>query len=116
MQNVDEINKGPFVNPITGQKNVEEVLTEKEARKRGYFDFDFLLRHLEDDNEFIKWFVIQGKHVIVDLEKPYLQYRKSTQINHDRILKEDSQVSQVSNSIGITACAIEDQGCISCSG
>jgi hypothetical protein len=73
-----------FINPITGEP-VDETISEREARNRGYFDLQFLLRHLEDDNEFVKYFVIDGKKVLVHLEKPYLHYKKVTQINQDRL-------------------------------
>lgn len=76
-------------NPITGLP-VDEVITEKEARSRGYFELEFLLRNLEDDNEFIKFFIVKDKHIIVQLEKPYLNYKKKTQINHNRVLSDGS--------------------------
>lgn len=72
-------------NPITGGP-VDEIITEKEARRRKYFELEFLLRYLEDDNEFVKYFIVDGKKIIVDLEKPYLQYKKPTQINHERVI------------------------------
>lgn len=97
-----------FKNRITGG-TVDEVITEKEARKRGYFDLQFLLRYLEDDNEFLKYFIVDGKKVIVNLEKPYLNYKKPTDINHDRVI-EASELEKVK------ACTIDGQDCESCSG
>jgi hypothetical protein len=99
-------------NPIGGGP-VDEVIGEKEARKRGYFDLQFILRHLEDDNEFVKFFVVEGKKIIVQLEKPYLQYKKSTQINHERILSSPVQTSVI-QAITAPSCSMDDEGCVSC--
>ena len=77
-----------FINPINGEP-VDEIIKEREAKARGYFDMQFLLKYLEDDNEFVKYFIIDGKKIIVDIEKPYLQYKKPTQINHERVLNTD---------------------------
>jgi len=73
-----------LVNPITGLR-VDEVIKEKEAKERGYLTLEFILKYLEDDNEFVKYFVIDGKRVIVSLDKPHTHYKKATQINHKRI-------------------------------
>lgn len=113
---LEEVNKGPFVNPLTGLKNIDEVITEKEAKKRGYFELQHLLRYLEDDNEFVKYFIIEGKHILVDLEKPYLQYKKHTQINHERIIQTPQEDDKLPVAITGNTCTIEDEGCISCSG
>lgn len=99
-----------MINPIDG-KPVDEIIKEKEARKRGYFEMEFMLKYLEDDNEFVKFFIIDGKKVVVDIEKPYLQYKKPTDINQERV-HQDLDVIPVS----ANACAIDDPGCESCSG
>jgi len=101
-----------YKNPITGE-NVDEVITEKEARKRGYFDLQFILRHLEDDNEFVKYFIVEGKKIIVDLEKPYLNYKKNTQINHERVLTALDVVGPVKSTPAPESCSMDD-GCVSC--
>jgi len=103
-------------NPITGTP-VDEVITEKEARKRGYFDLQFRLRHLEDDNEFVNYFIVEGKKIIVELERPYLNYKKKTQINHERVLGTDQVPTIAPRSIAEpVACSLDDDSCISCSG
>lgn len=102
--------KERLINPIDG-KPVDEIIKEKEARRRGYFDMEFMLRHLEDDNEFVKFFIVDGKKIVVDLEKPYLQYKHSTQINHERVHKEEELAP-----LPVVACSIDDPGCESCSG
>lgn len=87
MEEAKKIEEQVLRNPITGLP-VDEIINEKEARKRGYFDLEFRLRYLEDDNEFVNYFVVEGKKIVVDLEKPYLQYKKKTQINHKRVLEQ----------------------------
>ncbi len=72
-------------NPITGSP-VDEVITEKESRKRGFNDLQFRLKYLEDDNEFIEYYIVDGRRIIVEREKPYLNYKKKTEINHERVL------------------------------
>ena len=64
MSKIEEVK---LINPITGLP-VDEIITEDEATKRGYFEYEFLLRYLEDDNEFIKYFVVDGKKIVVDLK------------------------------------------------
>lgn len=110
--------KEQLINPMTG-KPVDEIITEKEAKKRGYFDYQFLLKYLEDDNEFVKFFMYDGKEIIVDLEKPYLQYKKPTQINHERVLNDAKPEKQINNSTNIyksDTCNVDDEGCVNCSG
>lgn len=101
--------------PITGAK-VHEVISEKEGRKRGYFDFQFILRYLEDDNEFIKEFKLQdGTRILVQLEKPYLHYKKPTQINHERVLADEQPIEVGKATLAAPVCNM-DEGCLSCSG
>lgn len=103
-------------NPIDG-KIVDEIIKEKEARQRGYFELEFLLKYLEDDNEFVKYFIVNDKKIVVDLEKPYLQYKKKTQVNHERILQEKEKKVQVDQStiVPVDACCdLVDGTCISC--
>jgi len=88
-----------LINPITGQQ-VDEIIKEKEAKSRGYFELEFILRHLEDDNEFVKYFIVDGKKIVVDLDKPMTQYKKPTQINHERVVSD--------------TCGIDEPECLSC--
>jgi len=100
-------------NPITGNP-VDEVISEKEGRKRGYFELEFILKHLEDDNEFVKYFIVAGKSIIVQLEKPYLNYKKPTQVNHERVLNglDIVQLKPV-ETVAAASCNM-DEGCVSC--
>jgi len=110
--------KEQFINPITG-KPVDKYLKEKEAREQGYFDFQFMLRHLEDENEFVKYYIVNGESIIVDMDRPNLQYKKPSNLNYDRILQENKQVQKESNISVVSSadvCNIDDEGCISCSG
>lgn len=102
-------------NPINGAV-VDEIIKEKEARQRGYFDLQFLLRYLEDDNEFVKYFIIDGKKIVVDLEKPYLQYKKPTQINHDRVIPEAKSETQEDKlpTVPTDCCSVDPGECLSC--
>lgn len=110
--------KEQFINPITG-KPVDKYLKEKEAREQGYFDFQFMLRHLEDENEFVKYYIVNGESIIVDMDRPNLQYKKPSNLNYDRILQENKQVQKESNVSVVSStdvCNIDDKSCISCSG
>lgn len=117
-----------LINPITGE-SVDESISEREAKSRGYFDFQFILKYLEDENEFVKFFIVDGKRILVHIEKPHLQYKKKPQINHERVLQiqeevlpqvteetEDHQLSVVP----VVTCSIvsgdPDNSCLSCSG
>lgn len=99
-----------LINPIDGLP-VDEVVKEKEAKSRGYLDLEFILRHLEDENEFVKLFTVDGKRILVDMEKPMTQYRKPVQINHERLYSE-----KVEPVVVPSTCAIDDPTCESCSG
>ena len=113
----EEVKEVPvkLVNPITGE-GVDEVIKEDEARKRGYLDFNFLLRHLEDENEFIKYFIVNGKKIIVDIARPNLQYKKPVSINHERIheIEKRKEADIVSTIPTPATCSIDDAECISC--
>jgi len=112
MSKIEEVK---LINPITGLP-VDEIITEDEATKRGYFEYEFLLRYLEDDNEFIKYFVVDGKKIVVDLKKPYLQYRKPTQINHERVHNTEPEIIVVARPVelAVQACSIDNPDCESC--
>lgn len=105
-------------NPITNEV-VDEIIKEKEAKERGYFDLQFLLRNLEDENEFVKFFIVNKKKIIVDMDRPHLQYRKPVLVNHERVLQETAQTTEAPNLPRVStanACSIDDEGCTSCSG
>lgn len=99
-------------NPITGYP-VDEVISEKEARKRGFNDLQFRLKYLEDDNEFVEYYVIDEKKIIVEREKPYLNYKKKTGINHERVLGAVT-TNEVRNTVEPAVCSIDDPDCLSC--
>lgn len=114
-----------YVNPITG-KHVDECITEKEAKERGYLNFEFMLRYLEDENEYVKFFIIEGKHIIVDIAKPNLQYKHKPSLSYERLFKGEELLSNsntrsaISNTGGSStsntnpvACSM-DEGCVSC--
>lgn len=112
--------KERFINPITGEE-VDEIIKESEAKLRGYLDFQFMLRYLEDENEFVKYFIVNGKKIIVDIQKPTLQYKKPVSIDHERVLRTEPRENTVPSigTIGVvaTTCNIDDQSsCLSCSG
>lgn len=101
-------------NPITNEP-VDEIIKQDEAEKRGYFDFQFMLKNLEDENEFVKFFIVNGKKIIVDIKKPNLEYKKPPLLNHARILDDmTGRVASAGNAVA--ACGLDDEGCISCSG
>lgn len=102
-------------NPINNEV-VDEIIKEKEARQRGYFEYQFMLRHLEDDNEFVKYFIIDGKKIVVDLEKPYLQYKKATQINHERVIPQTEKKTQENqlSAVPVDCCSVDPGECLSC--
>lgn len=102
-----------LVNPIT-HLPVDEVIKENEARKRGMLDLEFILKYLEDENEYIKYFVVDGKRIVVDIEKPTIHYKRPTLINHDRVHGDfENGVAEPAK-----ACAIHEESgpCESCSG
>lgn len=113
----EEVKEVPvrLINPITGEQ-VDEVIKEDEARKRGYLDFNFLLRHLEDENEFIKYFIVDGKKIIVDIARPNLQYKKPVSINHERVhqIEEKKETAVVPIIPAPATCNIDDGECVAC--
>ena len=103
-------------NPITGL-SVDEIIKEKEAKERKYFELEFILRHLEDENESIKHFIVNGKHIIVQMNNPQTQYKKTPILNHERILGTEYEGGEcrIDNPIvEPTACSISDPECLSC--
>jgi hypothetical protein len=105
-------------NPITGQP-VHEVITQNEATKRGYLTLEFLMAHLEDENESFKFFIIGDQHVIVNTNNPMTQYKKKPILDYSRILDTSGtpeEVGRVRAEPGVKACSLDDEGCISCSG
>ena len=110
--------KEQFVNPITGKK-VDKYLKEKEAKEQGYFDFQFMLKYLEDENEFVKFYLVNGESILVDMDRPNLQYKKPMNLNYERVLQENKEVQEetdISNISVPATCSLDDEGCISCSG
>jgi len=110
--------KVQFINPITG-KSVDKYLKEKEAREQGYFDFQFMLKYLEDENEFIKFYIVEGVSILVDMDKPNLQYKKKLNLDYDRVLQTDKEVQKEINTTtipAVTVCSLDDESCVSCSG
>jgi len=112
--------KEQVINPFTG-KICSESITEKEARERGYEDLQFILRYLEDDNEYYQWFKIEGVDVIVKRSRPTFNYKKPTQINHERLFNEGvkteekkKQAPVISPLVSNTTCNIGDEECLSC--
>lgn len=110
-----------FVNPITG-KPVDELITEAEAVMRGYLTFEFMMRHLEDENESVKYFVVDDKKILVTLAKPMTHYKEKPTLNHARIFGETSSygstdsVRPVLSSTPSPTVCVMDEGCVSCSG
>lgn len=107
-----------LINPITG-KEVDEIIKEKEARDRGYFDFQFMLKYLEDENEFVKYFKIKGREIVVDMAKPMLEYKKKLNLDYERILQIATQETRnniTSLSIASTCSVDSPAECLSCSG
>ena len=110
--------KEQYINPITG-KPVDKYLKEKDAKEQGYFDFQFMLRYLEDENEFVKFYIVDGVSVLVDMDKPNLQYKKKSNLNYERTLQATEQKKEagiVPDLVSAPSCNIDDEGCISCSG
>ena len=116
---MDEAKKERFINPITGEE-VDEIIKESEAKQRGYFDFQFMLKYLEDENEFVKFFITNGKKIIVDIQKPNLQYKKPVILNHERVLSTEpkSNVTTPSTTpvVPIVCDISSEPSCLSCSG
>lgn len=112
--------KEQLLNPFTG-KICSESITEKEAKERGYEDLQFILRYLEDDNEYYQWFKIEGVDVIVKRSRPTFNYKKPTQINHERLFNEGGQEEGkkvetpiISNLVATNTCSLDSEDCISC--
>lgn len=93
--------KETLVNPIDGSL-VDEIIKESEAKKRGYLEPEHYFRYLEDENEFVKLFIVNGKKIIVDMARPQLQYKKPILINQERVLDDTP------------ACRLDDPECLSC--
>lgn len=91
-----------LVNPIDGTQ-VDEIIKESEAKKRGYLEPEHYFRYLEDENEFVKLFIVNGKKIIVDMARPQLQYKKPVLINQERVLNDDSK-----------SCSLDNPDCVSC--
>lgn len=110
--------KEQYINPITG-KPVDKYLKEREAKEQGYFDFQFMLKYLEDENEFVKFYIVNGVSVLVDMDKPNLQYKKPVNLNYERVLQVDKPEQKETNITTIptvSVCSLDDESCISCSG
>lgn len=105
-------------NPITGEV-VDEIIKQKEAIERGYFDYQFILKYLEDENEFVKYFIVEGKKIVVDIAKPTLEYKKKTKMDYERVLQDNKQEKKEDNIPVVPtpiACDTSDETCLSCSG
>ena len=101
-----------LINPINGEP-VDEVIKQKEAETRGYMDLQFILRHLEDENEFVMFFIVNGKKILVDISRPKFEYKKPTHINHERVLEVTFTGGEAKRSSG-TGCGIHDPVCEAC--
>ncbi len=108
-----------LVNPITGEQ-VDESISELEAKKAGYLELEFLMKHLEDENEYVKFLIIDKKKVIVHMRNPMTQYKKKTNIDYERVLQEvknKEEVEKLSPVLANSTCSLDDkEGCLSCSG
>lgn len=111
-----------YVNPITGVKDIDEVLKETEAKAKGYLEFDFLMKYLEDESEFVKYFIIDNKKIIVDMKNPTTQYKKKTILDYERVLqtnqeKDKKAQDNISNPLDSSpSCDVDSSSCVSCSG
>jgi len=116
----EEIKEEKLINPFTG-KSCHESITEKEAKERGFNDLQFILRYLEDENETFQWYKIDGKDIIVKRGRPHLNYKKPTQINHERLfdagVKTEEKTEQtpiIPDLVSDNACNLDSEECISC--
>ena len=53
------------------------------------------------------------------MDRPHLQYRKPILLDHERVLQEATIKEKVDNIPNIpvaSACSLDDEGCVSCSG
>ena len=106
-----------YVNPITGEKDIEEVLKESEAKEKGYLDLEFLLKYLEDENEFSKYLIIDGKKILIDMKNPMTQYKKKTIMDYERVLQtnqEKQQTKELSVIPTPLVCSMDDENCLHC--
>lgn len=95
-----------LINPIDGLA-VDEIVKQREAKERGYLEPEFYLKYLEDENEFVKLFVVKGKRILMDVEKPQFQYNKPLMLDRERIHTKEEVPK---------ACSIDDPSCEMCSG
>lgn len=116
----EEIKQDQLINPFTS-KPCSESITEKEAKERGYEDLQFILRYLEDENETFQWYKIDGKDIIVKRSRPHLNYKKPTQINHERLFNEGVKTEEKTKQTPIIpdlvcndACNLDSQECVAC--
>lgn len=107
---IEDLKPEVLINPIDGLP-VDEVVKQREAKERGYLEPEFYFRYLEDENEFVKLFIINGKRIIVDMEKPTTQYKKNVLLNQERVLQEPTQAKAESCNI-----SEHDGSCEMCSG
>jgi hypothetical protein len=106
------------INPITNQE-VDEIIKEQEAKQRGFFEFEFLMRYLEDENEYVKYYIVNGKKIVVDMSKPVTQYKKPLNLNYERVLQTEKIREENVNPVAVcptALCNLDDEDCISCSG
>ena len=87
-----------YVNPITGKKDIEQVFKESEAKEKGYLDLEFLMKYLEDENEFSKYLIVDGKKILIDMKNPMTQYKKKTIMDYERVLQTTEEKKQDSKS------------------
>jgi hypothetical protein len=108
-----------LINPISGEP-VDESISELEAKKKGYLELEFLMKHLEDENEYVKFLLVDNRKVIVHMRNPMTQYKKKTNIDYSRVLqevKEKEKVDKLSPVPVNSTCSIDNkEECLSCSG
>lgn len=106
-----------YTNAITGEHDIDILLTEHEAKEKGYMDLEFILKYLEDENEYSMYFLHEGKKIKVDLKNPKTQYKKPTKVNHDRVLGGVTFTGgEEKKTIQPGRCDIHDELCEACSG
>lgn len=117
MQNIESQPSEPikYTNAITGENDIDILLTEAEAKERGYMDLEFILKYLEDENEFSMYFTYQGKKIKVDFKNPKTQYKKKSRINHERVLENVVYTGGEAKK-NPPMCNLHDTACESCSG
>lgn len=105
-----------LINPLNGEP-VDEIIKQEEAEARGYMDLQFMMKYLEDENEYVRYFVINGKKIIVDIARPIYEYKKPIHINHERVLANVAfDGGAIKKMEPIKGCGLHEPICEACSG